>query len=280
MTTTLAGLTTKSNLMVSKVLVDGDLIVYRAAWATEKTKYLVTDGEGVGAMRECDTAKEAKQHALDTDYIWHRKELKEEHEALNLVDTIMRDIRARYDDGTLQVYLTTEMPTFRDFIAKRRRYKAGRGVKPTHYGAIREHLINEWSAVVTEGEEADDAIGIAADLDSVIVSFDKDLDQIPGLHYDWTEKEEYEVSKKDATIFFYSQILSGDATDNVPGLEGIGEKKAQFILHNVKSPKEAWDRVLEKYIQHYGDDGPLFAMETARLVYVRRRAGEMWTPPV
>jgi 5'-3' exonuclease len=269
--------TKPTNNMQSKVLVDGDLIVYRAGWATEKTKYLVTDSDGKDG-EVYDTAKEA--NANDAGLIWSRKDLKDESEAIMLVDIIMRDIQARYDEGKLYVFLTTEQPTFRDAIAKRRRYKAGRSNRPAHYGAIRQHLVDEWGATITHNQEADDAIGIAADPDSIIVSFDKDLDQIEGTHYDWTKKEEYTVGRRNADLFFYTQVLAGDPTDTVPGIEGVGPQKAAGILQGVKGCKEAWQRCLDTYIQYYGDEGLMFALETARLVYVRRRENELWEPPV
>lgn len=263
-----------------KALVDGDIIVYRAGFAVEKTKYLVQEGAS-GLYTPLDTAKEAKELANEVDdVIWSRKDLKPVEEAYGLVDAILGDIGSRY--GAPVVYLSPSL-TFRDRIARRAKYKGNRdtNARPTHATPIRQHLIDCWDAGTAVDEEADDAIGIALTKDptAVVVSNDKDLDQLAGKHFDWTTKTEYVVTPLEATRFFYQQCMSGDATDNVPGLEGIGKKRAESALKGVKSHKEAWGIVLDAYINLYADDGPLFALETARLVYIRRQENELWNPP-
>ena len=77
---------------------------------------------------------------------------------------------------------------FRDEIAVTAPYKGNRkdAEKPKHYKLIRDYLVYSWDAVIWEGMEADDAIAIeATELagDGVIVSLDKDLDQVVGWHY-------------------------------------------------------------------------------------------------
>lgn len=63
---------------------------------------------------------------------------------------------------------------------------------------------------------------------TVICTKDKDLDMISGLHYNWTkDKEPYEVSEQQALKAFYSQLLTGDRVDNIQGIKGIGNKKAE-----------------------------------------------------
>ena len=67
-------------------------------------------------------------------------------------------------------------------------YKANRKgkAKPVHMKAIMADLVDNWQAVVSEGEEADDLIGIESTkyLDKcLIVTIDKDFDQLPGWHY-------------------------------------------------------------------------------------------------
>src|SRR5690606_41714779 len=66
--------------------------------------------------------------------------------------------------------------------------------KPYWYDEIRDYLIRRWGAEVVDGQEADDAIGIAAWNSykecpeySIIASIDKDLRMIPGYHYNWVK---------------------------------------------------------------------------------------------
>ena len=73
-------------------------------------------------------------------------------------------------------------------------YKANRKgkPKPKWLDSCRKYLQYKWNATVTNGIEADDALGIAAshELGSIICSIDKDLMQIPGDHYNFV-KDEY-----------------------------------------------------------------------------------------
>lgn len=265
------------------LLVDADGILYRAGFATEKTKYLVA---GPGILSEQDTAKEAKEaHTEGLTHIWSRKEVEPVENALFLAKTIVTDIQDRYADwAELRLWLTPGVGNFRDTLATRAKYKGNRDAmaRPTHYAAIRDYLIDKWGAAYTAGQEADDAIGIDMTTypDSVCVSFDKDLLQLPGTHYNWVTKEESVVVKSKGTKFFYQQVLSGDPVDNVPGCAGIGPVKAAKALDECKSSAECWTKVLSVYVDVYGEkDGPVFALETARLVYVRRKAEELWKPP-
>lgn len=112
------------------------------------------------------------------------------------------------------------------------KYKANRTKpKPRHYEGIKEYLVREWGARFTEGYEADDALGInqtesAGIYSTVICSIDKDLKQIPGLHYNFVKEEWDEIDEDRALKEFYKQIIIGDVSDNIPGAYGMGPVKA------------------------------------------------------
>jgi hypothetical protein len=101
---------------------------------------------------------------------------------------------------------------------------------------MREFLVEEHGASISYTIEADDALGIALtdnnrnNVDCVLVSIDKDLLQVPGLHYNFVKKEFTRVSPYDGLRFFYKQCLIGDKADNIKGVEGIGEVKAERLL--------------------------------------------------
>jgi len=105
---------------------------------------------------------------------------------------------------------------FRDEIAVTAPYKGNRkgAEKPKHYKLIRDYLVYSWDAVIWEGMEADDAIAIeATELkgDGVIVSLDKDLDQVVGWHYNFVKDNLYYIDQETANFNFYKQFLTGDA---------------------------------------------------------------------
>ena len=272
---------------MSKLLIDGDCLAYRAGFATDKTVYVVQSSYGIKIdyvwTHFSDAASAKKFIDTNNGVLWSRKETEPEDKAIMLVDIMLGDIRARYPNHD-PVLCLSGVGNFRHSIATRATYKGNRSgsVPPTHLKAIRQHMVANKGAVVSQGEEADDLLGIlmTALPGSVCVSIDKDLMQLPGVHYDFVKKEETVVSQKEAVLNFYAQVLSGDATDNIPGATGIGPVKARKSLERSKSPWECWKRCLEIYTREFGDiAGPLFALEAARLVYVRRKDGEIWDAP-
>jgi hypothetical protein len=175
-------------------------------------------------------------------------------------------------------YLTGK-DNYRHEIAKTVPYKANRvAEKPKHLGIIREYMISAWAFSVQEKQEADDAISIRAyalgEEDYIICSIDKDLDNVRGWHYNFGKNERYFVKEEDAIKNFYRQVLTGDRVDNVPGLPGIGPKKAEKILQDCCTEEELYKAVLEAY---KGDVGLL--TEQAQLLWLRRKEGELWQPP-
>ena len=105
-------------------------------------------------------------------------------------------------------------------------YKANRKgkPKPKWLDSCRERLQHKWNASVVTGIEADDALGIAAshELGSIICSIDKDLMQIPDDHYNFIKDEHVLMGGRAADLSFWTQMLVGDTSDNVRGVDGIG----------------------------------------------------------
>ena len=100
------------------------------------------------------------------------------------------------------------------------------------YAYAKEQYIN------SDGAEADDYVSIHAyDLmsegkNTVIAHIDKDLNMIPGWHYNFQKKEFYFVAPEESFTFLIRQLLMGDmSADNIPGLKGIGESTAARYLH-------------------------------------------------
>lgn len=164
---------------------------------------------------------------------------------------------------------------FRHEVAVTAPYKGNRkSEKPKHYKLLREYLAMSWDATIWDGMEADDAIAIeATELkdDAVIVSLDKDLDQVVGWHYNFVKDNLYYVSQEQASLNFYKQFLIGDAVDNIKGAPGIGPVKAQRLLEG-KTDTEMWDIIVE----HLGYDR---AMENGHLLYMLRTVHDTFTPP-
>lgn len=130
-------------------------------------------------------------------------------------------------------------------------YKANRKQeKPEHLQMLKQHLVDAWGAIRSEGCEADDLIGVEhnkRECGSIIVSIDKDLQQFYGDHYNPRKKVRFTVSPDEAMRFFYTQLLTGDVADNIKGVSGIGPKKAFRILANCSNEQEMFEACRDAY---------------------------------
>ena len=113
----------------------------------------------------------------------------------------------------------------------------------------------ECGAVPADGMEADDLVSIWAyearekEEDYVICGIDKDLKQIPGTHYNYNKDTWDFVDDATAIRNLMLQCLTGDSADNIPGLKGIGPKKAEGILRDVPT-NNLWDTVRATWVDH------------------------------
>lgn len=179
------------------------------------------------------------------------------------------------DDLEYHSYLTGKN-NFRYDICKD--YKAQRPKeKPTFLDFARSHIMDKHGAILTDGEEADDAIAIMATKhypDAIIVSIDKDFKQVPSLNYNPVKDVWDRVDHWNGLRFFYTQLLVGDRVDNIHGVFKIGPVKAEKILDGATTEKELWERCLEAY---EGDIDR--AVMNGRLLWLRRHEGQLWEPP-
>lgn len=176
-------------------------------------------------------------------------------------------------------------------------YKGNRkSEKPRHFQAIRDYMVEHLGAVVAEGEEADDLLGIAATRHGHgIASIDKDLNCIAGWHYNWGKNKGgvYMVSPESADTFFYKQMLTGDSTDNIAGLyKMVGVKATKKImepLDELETPEEMYAYVRQCYLEGYDKVGMCpddresvvdnWLKHIGRCLWIRREEGELWDAP-
>jgi hypothetical protein len=170
----------------------------------------------------------------------------------------------------------TGKTNFRFEVATTVPYKGNRkdAPKPRHYDALRKHLM-KLGAKMSENEEADDSVGIASTEGNYwIVHVDKDLDQLPGWHYNPVKDEEYYVTEFEGLYSFYKQILTGDRVDNIEGIRGIGPVKADKILKDCTTEEELYAACIKAY-----DGNTDRVLENGKLLWLRREPNQMWQPP-
>lgn len=184
---------------------------------------------------------------------------------LNIMFRILDEEKPEY----LAVAFDLKAPTFRHKM-----YDAYKGTRKPMPEELREQVpvLKELLVamgiplLMMEGYEADDLLGTAAKkseeagVDAVIVSGDRDLLQLatdkimirmPKTKRGVTEIENYHAQDvKDAYQVTPSQIielkaLMGDASDNIPGVPGIGEKTATNLIVAYGTIENAYAHVEE-----------------------------------
>ena len=173
----------------------------------------------------------------------------------------------------------TGKTNFRFGIATTHPYKGNRKdtEKPPHYEALRHHL-QRLEAKMSDNQEADDDVAIASTkYIGWIVHVDKDLDQLPGWHYNPVKKEEYFVTEEEGLRSFYTQLLTGDRVDNIIGLHGIGPVKAKKLLAKATTEQSMYKAVVEAYKQ--AGEPPERVLENGQLLWLSRHEGQRWEPP-
>ena len=209
----------------------------------------------------------------------------------------------------------TEGKTFRYDIAVTKPYKGTRiEKKPWHYDNLTAYFKGVLGSSFIAGLEADDAMAIdhvTSDDETILVTRDKDLRQVPGLFYSYELgrqpgfgpiyisnpgtielSEDHKKLIATGLVSFYGQVLTGDRVDNIPGLDKCGPVAAFDILTEAMSydpkiwPKEMYLAVLDAYKEYYvlANDADTLEnaeenlLEQGRLCWMTRRLNEDGSP--
>ena len=246
----------KSFDVVSEAFDQKVLEIEGEVWATEPSLFFMTNNKQLYKAKEKKKAKALK------------RAVKKQEE--NPLDVVVKDLVDLYQPSKY-------VPNFRDDVAKKKVYKGNRkSSRPLHYDNLVAYVCATRDVICAEGCEADDLLAVeqykSEPLTTVICSRDKDLKIIPGMHYGWAcglQKPfpfgEVKVNghinilggkKIEGTglKFFYSQVLTGDVTDNYPGLPRCGAVKTFKALDECNDEVEMFNAVRELYRASYGDE--------------------------
>jgi hypothetical protein len=186
---------------------------------------------------------------------------------------------------------------YRDKFSKTVKYKEHRSSAPTplYMKEMQDFVIRNLNTNVSYSSqrEADDAVSIVArnyygssgNSDKYIIAgVDKDLLQIPGGHYNYVKDTAYSQSASQADRWFFYQLLMGDVADNIPGIKGVGPKKAEKILSKGSTTEQWWDLTVEEYAKAYPkhSENELCDMlyERGNMLWIQRRDEQEWYPPI
>jgi len=226
-----------------KLLIDGDMLLYRAAWATDK---------------------ESEMNSKSS-FIF-----------------ILYGILDRLDSDDYVLYMSGKRNYRKDVWPL---YKANRSGKraPTHINSLREFVFDMFTTKSVYGYEADDAIAEDHDPDkTIIVSLDKDFDQLVGFHYRFNKQcGLYWVNQEEADFFSSKQVLMGDRIDNIPGLSerfpkrGIGDVRATKMLTPFDRDS-ALETILSAYREKYDKDAELMIAFNTYLLALGIEGRDVW----
>ena len=164
----------------------------------------------------------------------------------------------------LVIIFDSKAPSFREEISKA--YKAQRPPMPDNLSVQIPHVKKVIEAMgipilEMEGFEADDIIGTIVnglkghdDLETYIVTSDKDMIQLLSktvFIYDSMknqligEKEAEEKFGVKPSLMVDYLALCGDASDNIPGVPGIGDKTARELINSLGSIDAIYENIQE-----------------------------------
>lgn len=231
--------------MKRTALIDGDLLLYRFG------------------------------HHGQTVYIWEdgctSTVVKDEQEVIDeMLEFLHEEILGKVRCKEYKVALSAPDP-FRYKVLPTYKHNRKDVVKPVLYPVLKQQLL-DCGAIVRQQLEADDVLGILAtrQKNCIICSIDKDLEQIPGWHFNWNKDSAPRyIPEKQADLKFYTQCLTGDPTDGFSGCPRVGPKTAQKILKRAtESGTSVWQAIVDTYAKAGLDES--YALTQARVARICR----------
>lgn len=315
--------------MGTQALIDADLLRYRIGKVCEKKYYAVSPiGEDDKEPMATFETKQAMDEwfSQNSDCICEAdveiSEVIVPEPIENCLHSVKLQMQAILDEvkaTSFRVFLSGKN-NFRDALVDYYKANRDRSLRPYHFQNITDYLVEHWNAEIIDGMEADDALGIAQwedwtdnvlhgdakhrpeDCGTIICTIDKDLDMIPGWHYNFVKGDKYFVDELAALDWFYCQLLTGDSADNIPGFFKITGTKIRswapyfYKISELSTEKEKWDYVVKVYVagmllpQEEAlsttlEDETVAAVqaklrETGKLLWMKRTPNDDWEPPV
>lgn len=259
-------------------LVDGGEVCFRIAAGSQISRWFIypTDAESeedwmevykynkdaVKWMQEYSDGFDRKKKTSD-DYILVQKITPlSERSVIQNTDSFLRTIKHKTkSDEVIVVFGHPDGNNFRDDLATIRDYKTGRGPRPFHHATVKNYCLEDKQTYTSTGHdfEDDDVLAILhnewtdKDTEAVICSHDKDMLQVPGLHYHTDKQVVFTVSEVEGLRSFYKQLYTGDGTDTIPGFKEVTgvNKDLKGVLPHIDAlvgEEAMYDYVFEKYL--------------------------------
>ena len=225
---------------MTMAIIDGDVLVYMAMWKADNLE------DAKSTLNELVT--DMLNSLFTKDYVM----------AIGGPDNFRLDLYSEYKGNR----------------------KKAKDTRPDWFDDLKSYAGTLEGAIVTDNCEADDMVRIwaiecdEAGINRVVCTVDKDLDCIPGTHYNPRTKEIYQICEEYAERFYWQQVLTGDSTDNIPGLYKVGPVKAKKMIADAFTHSELRDAVCRAYHDAYGDEGYEYMIANGRLIHIWRKLND------
>lgn len=184
---------------------------------------------------------------------------------------LIEKISSTLERNNIKIFLSGKtIPHFRLLINPEYKLNRKNIKKPDSVYQVENYLKDNFPTEIINGYEADDALGWNQTDSTIICTIDKDLDMIPGMHYNFVKDKLYYISELQALQWFYQQMLIGDRIDNIIGINRIGIVKAEKIIKNLQTEQEMFDIVYLLY------NNPKRFINNACCLWILRNKGELW----
>ena len=243
-----------------------------------------------------DFVKSDTYTQIDADIVLYACAHSIQYKYIDDIENVPEQIIHSFVDGRLSEIIdncpamrteihVTGKSNFRYSAATIKPYKGNRAniVKPYWLDFIYKYLCSKWEATVSEGVEADDAIGISATTGNricTIATTDKDLLAIDCEYYNIMKKTKIEkgqwlkLSANRKKIegkglpFFYAQMLTGDTADNIPGVGGYGPVKTCEVLQDCETEEDYINAAWFVYKDKFECDAKSRYLEVGNLLWI------------
>ena len=293
-------------LVEPDLLIDGDILAYRASAACDGRQYVINyayKGKPIVCLEKYK--KDADKIAdglilsghtevhVDVRYTPEPLEV-----AIRVMEESIKSLEALISVHTKglgkKIFFCTRHGSFRD--KEFPGYKGNRdGIRrPAHLEACKDFLEKKYGAATDHyGKlEADDCMAMGQEGNSIICSIDKDLLQVPGHHFNWIKNKYSIVDEEEGRRNLYTQMLTGDTSDGIPGIKGVGPVGAKKALAPHSSEWMMYCAVLKLYLektpvpegmQKGSEEFWMYCVQLlrchARLLYLLRNPADSWKPP-
>lgn len=236
-------------------ILDADCFMFFAGWEYRERLNLLG---AAGAQKKMDKIIQSVLAATNADYY------------LGFYGNHTGPKNFRYDVATIKPYKGT---------------RSGDAWQEYFKPILKQHYQDKWGFYPMNHIEADDAVIIAHhqyidDYDIIHVGEDKDMRQLGDFkRYNLRTKTTEHFEKAAGRKFFWSQVLHGDSSDNIGGIEGVGQgkkggetskNKIVMALWAMEDPteEEMFQFVKEAYINKYGVNAQNVMIENYLLLYM------------